>query len=83
MIVDITEQCATIEMYIKDVFSKTTNLLEAKLFIHNQLIYTCSDAPLVHNLNSHERLIIYFRFIAGMPLFNSRNSESKYIKLNN
>ena len=53
MIVDITEQCATIEMYIKDVFSKTTNLLEAKLFIHNQLIYTCSDAPLVHNLNSH------------------------------
>jgi hypothetical protein len=30
MIVDSTEQCATIEMYIKDVFSKTTNLLEAK-----------------------------------------------------
>jgi hypothetical protein len=39
MIVDITEQCATIEMYIKDAFSKTTNLLEAKLFMHNQLIY--------------------------------------------
>ena len=67
-------------MYIKDVFSKTTNLLEPKLFIHNQLSYTYSDAILVHNLNSHERLKIYFRFIAGMPLFNSRNSESKYIK---